>query len=350
LLEADSIRKGTTLAGWEMVLEEYSRGVVKDWKDLPGELHDAFGNGLRKVHEELSDWDNWVVLGETLRDSGVDFVKFVSGDPETVLKVGGNMKKGIETAAQVAGTLYAAAENDPSGAAAGMAKILLGVENWEKALDKDTPVSERLARVAWGIFETGGALYSAGATGLKVLDKVQDMARTVDKLSGASKTARALDKTTDAAVAADKAAGAKRVADPEALAELRLPMPGYGTFPAAPRSLVASCTKSGTHRSRSTRSQTSRSSTTSELARAPRIWNRCDGFATARPCRSPSRSNPRRSPNSIPISAPQRPTKAWSVTSGLASQTFRRSRTNSTSSSPSATQIASRSTTISGEM
>ena len=231
LLEADSIRKSSASDWWSTVLDEYTRGVWDDYSKVPGELYDAFGNGIRKVHEELSDLENWRILAETIGYSAVDGVRVLTGDVETIKKVAGNMKKGIETAAEVAGTLYAAAENDPSGAAAGLLKVVLGAENWKKATDKDTPLSERLARVAWGIFETGGALYGAGATGLKVFDRVQDMARSADALSDAARVARAadraadaaraVDKASDAARAADRASDGKRIADPEALADLR---------------------------------------------------------------------------------------------------------------------------------
>ena len=150
LLEADSIRKGTTAGWWDMFLDEYSEGVVEDWQALGPELYDAFGNGVRKVGEELTTWDNWVVVGETAWDSAVDLIRFATGDPETVREVAQTMHDAVATVAQVAGTLYAGAEDDPAGAAAGLAKVLLGVENWGKATDKNTQVSERFARVLWG--------------------------------------------------------------------------------------------------------------------------------------------------------------------------------------------------------
>ena len=201
LLEADSARKNSTAGWWDMFLDEYSEGVVEDWKAIPGELYDAFGNGIRKVAEELTDIENYVVILETGWDSAVDMIRIATGDTEKAREVAQTMHDAVATVAQVAGTLYAGAENDPAGAAAGLAKVLLGVENWQKATSKDTQVTERFARVLWGIIETGGTLWGAGAAGVKVLDKFGDIARGADRLSDAGKV--------------------RLVADPEGFARLR---------------------------------------------------------------------------------------------------------------------------------
>jgi hypothetical protein len=212
LLAADSARKSSADDWWWRVLDEYGRGMQEDAAALPGELYDAFGNAVRKIHEELTDLENWRVLGETMRDSAKDGAGLIVGHQPTVEKVGGSMKSGIEMMGSIAGQLAAAAANDPAGAAVGAAKVLLGADNWAKAIDKNVPVGERFGRAIWGVFDTGGILVGLGGGALKVVDKVGDLARGIDVLGDASKAVKAADKLTDAGRAVDAAADARRAA------------------------------------------------------------------------------------------------------------------------------------------
>ncbi len=211
LLEADSTRKNTDEGWWDMFYDEYQRGVQKDVSDLPGELHDLFGDAVRRVAEEVSDGENWRVLGETLRDSTIDAIRVAAGDQDKAREVAGNLRAGIERTAEVAGTLYAAAENAGlRGSVEAVAGAVLGAENWERATDPDTPVGERFVRAVWGVFDTGGVILGGGAALAGAADKVGDFVRGVD---AASDAIRAVDTTADAVRATDAAGDAVRATD-----------------------------------------------------------------------------------------------------------------------------------------
>ncbi len=210
ILEADSARKATDEWWWEDFYDEYQRGIKEDMAALPGELYDGTGNAIRWVHGELSDPENWRVAGETILGSAKDAGGLIVGDRATVTKVGGTMQAGAKTAVRIAGVLWDAARDDPAGAAVGVAKAVLGADNWSKVIDKSVPVSERLGRAIWGVFDTGGILMGAGAGAARVLDAVSDLARGADALGDA---ARATDAISDAARAADGIGDAARAAD-----------------------------------------------------------------------------------------------------------------------------------------
>ena len=213
LLEADSMRKNSW-ADWAWnVLDDMSRGAQEDVLSLWPDVKDAIVTGILWTADELTDAENWTVLWETTRDSITDTVLIALGDPSTRQRVADNMVKAVETASQVADTLWEVARKDPSGAAAGVVKILLGVENWEKVVDGDRTLAERLARVMWGALETGTALWGAGNTAVKVADKIADLARGADVIAHAASVARQADAVLDAMKAADAAADAARAAD-----------------------------------------------------------------------------------------------------------------------------------------
>ncbi len=221
LLEADSTRRNSSSDWWWSVLDEYGREAQEDMLDLPGELVRGVARGVGWTAEQLSDPENWTIAWETTRDSARDAILVALGDPDKTQEVADNLRSGIETAGTIAGTLYAAAENDPVGAAAAVGRTVLGVDNWEQALDKDTPVGERFGRAVWGVIETGGALWGAATTAVNVADRVSDLARTVDALADASRVVDKVDDVIDATRLGDAAVDARRVADADALAEVR---------------------------------------------------------------------------------------------------------------------------------
>lgn len=210
ILEADSARRASASGWWDDFYDEYQRGIKEDMAALPGELYDATGDGIRWVHREVTDPENWRVAGETMWDSAKDAAGLAVGDRATTARVAGNVQAGAETASRIAGTLWEAARNDPAGAAVGVARAVLGADNWERVIDKSVPVSERLGRAIWGVFDTGGTVMGIGAGGARVLDAASDAMRAADTVSDA---ARAADAISDAARAGETVADAARAAD-----------------------------------------------------------------------------------------------------------------------------------------
>ncbi len=210
-LERRSTELNSDEGWWDQFYDEYQQGVKDDINALPGQAYDAFGNAVRRVAEELSDGENWRVLGETLWDTAIDGARVVAGDPEAVRETAETIRSAIEKTGEVAGTIYAAAENQTVGEnVAAVARVLLGADNWEAATDKETPVLERLGRSIWGVIDTGGVLLSGGAAAVGAVDKVGDMLRAGDVASDAL---RATDAAADALRATDAAGDAARAAD-----------------------------------------------------------------------------------------------------------------------------------------
>lgn len=212
-LERRSTELNSDEGWWDQFYDEYQQGVKDDINALPGQVYDAFGNAVRRVAEELSDGENWRVLGETLLDTAVDGARVATGDPEAIRETAETIRGAIEKTGEVAGTIYAAAENQTLGenvVAAG--RVILGADNWEAATNKDTPVLERLGRSIWGVIDTGGVLLSGGAAAAGAVDKVGDMLRVGDAVSDAART---LDATGDALRAADATRDAARLGLPD---------------------------------------------------------------------------------------------------------------------------------------
>lgn len=213
--QAELERRSTDLNSdegwWDQFYDEYQQGVKDDINALPGQVYDAFGNAVRRVAEELSDGENWRVLGETLWDTAADGARVATGDPEVIRETAETIQSAIEKTGEVAGTIYAAAENQTFGEnVVAVGRVLLGADNWEAATDKDTPVLERLGRSVWGVIDTGGVLLSGGAAAVGAVDKVGDMLRVGDTAADAM---RAADATGDALRTADKTGDALRATD-----------------------------------------------------------------------------------------------------------------------------------------
>ncbi|MBK6470372.1 MAG: hypothetical protein IPF94_06465 [Betaproteobacteria bacterium] len=165
---------------WNEVKEGFWGGVVSDVDAIPGQLKDAAKAGLRTIGETvgaaadaLEDTRNWRDLGQAVIQTAADLV----GSPlQSARKVGGFYGEVAGTAAQV-GVHIATHPVDTL-------KAIAGVDNWEKAMDPNVPVTERIGRVLVGIADAAVAIGGAGLVtqGARTADAVVDAAKVADKL------------------------------------------------------------------------------------------------------------------------------------------------------------------------
>jgi hypothetical protein len=207
--------------GWTInTLAEFVGGSLRDAATLitegPGALAGAIASGARAAAAALSDRANWEAIGATLTDIGGVMI----GHQGRIQKVATNVAAAGSATADVADKLMRAAEKDPAGAAVAIGKAVLGIENWEKAVDPKVPVTERFARAVWGTIDTGGTLIGAGTAALKSADRIADFVRVGDRAADATiaadkvaDTVKAADGSLDAARAADGASDAAKAAD-----------------------------------------------------------------------------------------------------------------------------------------
>lgn len=200
-----------TALGWTInTLAGFVGGSLRDTATLitegPGALAGAIASGARAAARALGDRANWEAAAETLADIGGVLI----GHQGRIQKVATNVAAAGAATANVAGKLMRAAEKDPAGAAVAIGKAVLGVENWQKAVDPKVPVTERFARAVWGTIDTGGTLIGAGTAALKGADRIADFVRAGDRATDA---ARAADSAADAVQAADRASDAARAVD-----------------------------------------------------------------------------------------------------------------------------------------
>lgn len=179
---------------WNDVKEGFWGGVVADVDAIPGQLKDAAKAGLRTISETvgaaadaLEDTRNWRDLGQAVIQTAADLV----GSPlQSARKVGGFYGEVAGTAAQV-GVHIATHPVDTL-------KAIAGVDNWEKAMDPNVPVTERIGRVLVGIADAAVAIGGAGLVteGARAADAVVDAAKVADKLGD---SLRGVDKLRHAA-------------------------------------------------------------------------------------------------------------------------------------------------------
>ncbi|MEP4806898.1 MAG: hypothetical protein ABJZ69_21005, partial [Hyphomicrobiales bacterium] len=193
--------------GWWMnALTEFSGGVIDDSVDLitqgPGALWEAGKSALKTAGDALSNRENWEIGLDALSETGRDLNALTSGNLDRIAKVGRNLGEGADTALKVGEHLKNELEKDPSGAMVGAAKVVLGAENWQKAVDPNVPVTERFGRAVWGTIDTGGTLVGMGGATAKGAGKLAGLIRTADTTGDAAAALKTADKLGDAATAA----------------------------------------------------------------------------------------------------------------------------------------------------
>ncbi|TVO77741.1 hypothetical protein [Sedimenticola selenatireducens] len=194
--------------GWGInMVEGFVKGSAKDIIELitksPGAIADTMAEAGGKLEEILSDPENWRVAGEAAVETIKDIYGAATGNRERSQKVAENLAEGGSAAAKVAGHLAKETWNDPAGAATSVIKIVLGTDNWQKAIDPDVPVTERMGRALWGVVDTGGIVVGVGSKAMKGAAKLGDFMRTADTAGDLMRGGKMLDSAGDTLKAAD---------------------------------------------------------------------------------------------------------------------------------------------------
>ena len=206
--EAWKARKEADRTYWQDIREGFWGGVVADVDAIPGQLQDAAKAGgkliretVRDVKDALTDANNWKYLGQAIVQTHQDLV---FSPLQSAKKVGGFYvdvqdtvrKVGVHVVTHPVDTL----------------KAVAGVENWEKSMDPNIPVTERIGRVLIGIVDGASNLAGVGllGKGAKAADAAMDVAKVADRVGDA---VRGADKVLDTAKAADRGADAAWAAD-----------------------------------------------------------------------------------------------------------------------------------------
>lgn len=196
----------SSMGWWMNALTEFSGGVIDDTVDLvtqgPGALWEAGKTALKTAGNALSNRENWEIGLDALSETGRDLNALTSGNLDRIAKVGRNLGDGADTALKIGEHLKEEVKKDPSGALIGAAKVVLGAENWEKAVDPNVPVTERFGRAIWGTVDTGGTLIGIGGATAKGAGKLAGLIRTADTTGDAAAALKTADKLGDAATAA----------------------------------------------------------------------------------------------------------------------------------------------------
>lgn len=191
---------------WVNALTEFSGGVIDDSVDLitkgPGALWEAGKTALKTAGNALTNRENWEIGLDALSETGRDLNALTSGDLDRIAKVGRSLGDGADTALKIGEHLKNEVKKDPSGALIGAAKVVLGAENWAKAVDPNVPVTERFGRAVWGTIDTGGTLIGIGGATAKGAGKLAGLIRTADTTGDAAAALKTADKLGDAASAA----------------------------------------------------------------------------------------------------------------------------------------------------
>jgi hypothetical protein len=193
---------------WSDLAEGVWSGVKNDVNAIPGQLKDAalaggkvIADTLGAAHDALTDPNNWTAAADALVQTGVDLV---TSPIESAKKVGAFFGDVASTVGKV-GVHIVTHPLDTL-------KAVAGVENWEKSMDPNVPVTERIGRVLVGIADAAMNVAGAGLVGkgAKVADAAIDAAKVADKVAD---VARGADAALDAAKVADKLADSAKAAD-----------------------------------------------------------------------------------------------------------------------------------------
>lgn len=210
--------------GWTTnLISRWIGGAVIETGELivktPGAIAGLLETGAKIAWSEFTNRANWEAAGETI----MDLTSVARGDWKRVAKAGGNVIEGGVAVGKVVAHLGRAAwETGLTGSVAAVGKAVLNVENWEKAIDPNVPVTERFGRAVWGAIDTGGLLIGAGGAAAKGVSKIDDLIRGADVASDMARGASVAEATraaglveagSDAARAADLTGDAARTAD-----------------------------------------------------------------------------------------------------------------------------------------
>jgi hypothetical protein len=196
LEELEKARQQTERDYNKNVRDGFIQNVRKDINDIPGQLKEAAKSGLRSigtvVHDVgkvLTDKESWKqAIGQTIKD-------VVTSPMRSARKVAGFYGEVVSTASSAAATVVVNTVTHPIDTI----KAITGIDNWEKVMDPNVPVTERLGRAIIGAIDAatsipGGAFKTAKAADAAVdMAKVGNKAVEVEKAAHAGKAAHAKD-------------------------------------------------------------------------------------------------------------------------------------------------------------
>lgn len=218
----------TDLGWWSNMAGTWVTGSAEDTADLvvktPGALLEAAGSALETGADIVTDPESWRQVGAAA-GAGADFFASQIGIPGAAERNQDRIDTLGRAAAKVGGHLVEQALDDPRGAAIGVARTVLGADNWEKATDPDTPVTERFGRSVWGAAEAVGTLISGGTTAARAAGKLGGLIRGGDRIGEAARVLRAADDVADFGQMGRAANAAEDAAE---LAARRGKVPGTG--------------------------------------------------------------------------------------------------------------------------
>lgn len=185
--------------------EAYARTVDKTYDALT----DA--NTYEKAYDVLTDVNTYKEIGR----KGVDVVRStvetaadIALHPlDSARKVNDFVMDGVKGAVTFTGKAGGHMIMHPIDTAI----ALLGVDNWEKVLDYNVPITERIGRALYGTVDTALTISSFGGSkiGLKAAETAIDVGKVADATKDALKTA---DIAKDAVKVADTAGDAGKIA------------------------------------------------------------------------------------------------------------------------------------------
>jgi hypothetical protein len=191
------------IGSWKNVGADFIKDVGQDVSDIPGQLKSAAVAGGKTIAsatsdavKELKDPTNWTALGQATLQTGEDVVL---SPVESVKKVG-TFYEGVGASGVQAVEHMATHPLDTL-------KALAGVENWEKVMDPNVPVTERLGRYLFGVVDGASnvALVGDVLKGVKAISAATDTAKAVEAASDAAKTVEVATDADEAASAAERA-------------------------------------------------------------------------------------------------------------------------------------------------
>lgn len=206
----------SAILSWKNIKDDFWSNVDKDTSELPGQLMNSAVKGGKTVANvaneaihELKDPSNWNALFDTATQTYKDVVFSPDASKEKI----GDFYKDVGKAV---GTGVGHVVAHPVDTA----KTLLGVDNWEKVLDPNVSVGERVPRYLFGVLDILLNTVGIGEAGkgLKALEGASEAMKAAKAAEAAEEAAKTA-KLAEAAAETKKATGLENTAKEAKAAE-----------------------------------------------------------------------------------------------------------------------------------
>lgn len=200
-LEKERDEANSLLGQAKLVKEHFMENAKEEYNTLPGYVNRVADDLSKKAKEladsvkaEVTDPANYKALAEAAGKTAADLMR---NPLDSTKKVVNLVDKTAKVGGTIAGTIVGAAEVDPVGFVKGM----IGIDNWEKALDRNVPLGERMARAVYGSvdmvlnFGSGGSEKAAQLGAEAGLDAAR-AAKGADAALGGGKIVNKIDDLT----------------------------------------------------------------------------------------------------------------------------------------------------------